>query len=68
MRKKIDVLDTKIVALLGERARISLSIGKEKLKEKKGVYAPDREKAVLERIKKLNKGQVSKDALEAIYR
>ena len=46
LRKKIDGLDAKIVALLNERAGITLSIGKEKIKNKKSIYAPAREQEV----------------------
>ncbi|MFA5059014.1 MAG: prephenate dehydratase [Candidatus Omnitrophota bacterium] len=68
LRKKIDSIDGQIVSLLDARAKISLSIGKEKIKNKKGIYSPDREKAVLDRIKALNKGPMPAAALEAIYR
>ena len=68
LRKKIDALDAKIIALLNERAGITLSIGKEKIKNKKSIYAPDREQDVLRRIKELNKGPISPDAVKAIYR
>ncbi len=68
LRKKIDVLDEKIIFLLNERAKISLNIGKEKIRDNRGIYSPDREKAVLERIKKINKGPMPKEAFEAIYR
>ncbi len=68
LRKKIDALDTRIVGLLNDRAQISQEIGKEKAKHNKSVYAPDREKEVLDRIKALSKGPVSAGAIQAIYR
>ncbi len=68
LRKKIDSLDVRIVALLNERAGITLSIGKEKIKNKKSIYAPEREKQVLARIRGLNRGPLSKQSLEAVYR
>lgn len=67
-RNKIDAIDKKVIGLLNERAKSSSAIGKIKLKKKKGVYAPDREKQVLERIKKINMGPMSNSAFEAIYR
>jgi len=67
-RKKIDAIDTKIVSLLNKRAKLSMLIGKEKLKNKKSIYAPDREKAILKRIKTLSKGPMSEEAFEAVYR
>ena len=68
LRKKIDGLDARIIALLNDRAAITLSIGREKIKNKKPIYAPHREQEVLKRIKGLNKGPIKNEAVEAIYR
>jgi len=68
LRKKIDGLDAKIIELLNDRAAITLSIGKEKIKNKKPIYAPEREQDVLKRIKALNGGPIQNEAVEAIYR
>ena len=68
LRKKIDALDAKIIGLLNDRAGVTLSIGQEKIKNKKPIYAPDRESDVLKRIKALNGGPIKNEALEAIYR
>jgi chorismate mutase/prephenate dehydratase len=68
LRKKIDALDAKIIDLLNDRAAITMSIGREKIKNKKPIYAPDREQAVLKRIKELNLGPIKNEAVEAIYR
>lgn len=68
LRKKIDGLDAKIIELLNDRAAITLSIGHEKIKNKKPIYAPAREQDVLKRIKSLNAGPIKNEALESIYR
>ena len=68
LRKKIDTLDARIVSLLNERCAISEAIGKEKLKNNKEFYAPQREKEVLRRVQSLNKGKIPASALSAIYR
>ena len=68
LRKKIDGLDARIIELLNDRAAITLSIGKEKIKNKKPIYAPEREQDVLKRIKNLNAGPIKNEAVEAIYR
>jgi chorismate mutase/prephenate dehydratase len=68
LRKKIDGLDAKIIELLNDRAAITLSIGKEKIKNNKPIYAPEREQDVLKRIKNLNSGPIKNEAVEAIYR
>ncbi len=67
-RKAIDAIDAKILEFLNERAKASQAIGKIKLTKGQGIYAPHREKEVLDRLKALNKGPVSAAALEAIYR
>ena len=71
LREKIDELDHRIVELLNARARIVVDIGKIKHRSGSPVYAPDREKVVLERIRAANKavgGPLANSCLEAIYR
>ncbi|MFZ5800844.1 MAG: prephenate dehydratase [Candidatus Omnitrophota bacterium] len=68
LRMKVDQVDAKIIRLLNERAKISLAIGKIKLKENRTVYSPDREKEILSRLNKLSRGPLHPAALEAIYR
>ena len=68
LRKKIDALDARIIELLNDRAAITLTIGQEKIKNQKPIYAPAREQDVLKRIKALNKGPIQNEAVEAIYR
>lgn len=67
-RKKIDSIDAKILELLNDRAQASKQIGKIKKKEGRGIYSPEREKEVLERLKSMNQGPVTPQAIEAIYR
>jgi len=68
LRRRIDALDSQIVPLLNARAQIVVEVGK--LKQQSGVpiYAPDREKAVLERVRTINKGPLANRSLEAVYR
>lgn len=68
LRQKIDAIDEKIVDCLNQRAQVSLEIGKEKARTNKSVYAPSREIEVLKRLRKLNNGPISNEALEAVYR
>jgi chorismate mutase/prephenate dehydratase len=67
-RKVIDRLDEQIVRLLNERTRHGLAIGDIKLKAGEEIYAPHRERAVLDRICRLNQGPMTDDQLCAIYR
>jgi chorismate mutase / prephenate dehydratase len=67
-RKAIDRLDAQIVRLLNERTKHVLGIGEIKLKAGEEIYAPHRERAVFQRICKLNQGPMTDDSLRAIYR
>jgi chorismate mutase/prephenate dehydratase len=68
LRKKIDAIDAKIVALINERTAQVLRIGAIKRKAGKEVYAPEREKVVYERLAALNTGLLPEQSLRAIYR
>jgi chorismate mutase/prephenate dehydratase len=67
-RKAIDRLDGQIVKLLNERTKHVLAIGEMKLKAGEEIYAPHRERAVLQRICRMNPGPITNDSLRAIYR
>src|SRR3989338_1205632 len=67
-RKDIDSIDEKILKLLNDRAEASKKIGRIKKKEGQGIYAPHREKEVLDRLKEINRGPLTSPAIEAIYR
>lgn len=67
-RKAIDALDKKLVALLNDRTRHVLEIGSIKRQAGEEIYAPHRERQVLQRIARLNKGPITDDSLKAIYR
>ncbi len=67
-RTAIDKLDAQIVRLLNERTRHVLAIGDMKLAAGEEIYAPHRERAVFDRICKLNPGPITHEQLRAIYR
>jgi len=67
-RERIDQIDSELVKLLNERAQVVIEIGKLKSKTGGQIYAPDREKEVLEKIKAANQGPLPDRALAAIWR
>jgi len=67
-RKAIDRCDAQIVKLLNERTKHVLAIGEIKLKAGEEIYAPHRERAVLQRICRRNQGPITNESLRAIYR
>jgi chorismate mutase/prephenate dehydratase len=67
-RKQIDEIDLQLVELLNQRAKIVVEVGKLKNVSDRPIYAPDREKAVISKIAKANKGPLPDKALAAIWR
>src|SRR5580692_347845 len=67
-RKAIDSLDKKLIRLLSERTRHVLAIGEIKHAAGEEIYAPHRERAVLDRVAKMNPGPMTADQIRAIYR
>ena len=59
LRSRIDELDSELLKLLNERAKCVIEIGKIKQKEKKDVLDPLREKELLDRLNKVNKGPMT---------
>ena len=59
LRSSIDELDSQLLKLLNERAKCVIEIGKIKKKEKKDVLVPLREKELLDRLSKVNKGPMT---------
>jgi chorismate mutase / prephenate dehydratase len=68
VRKRIDTIDSRILELLNARARETKQIGKLKLKKGQAIYAPHRETQILKRLKGLNRGPLTPEAIGAIYR
>jgi len=68
LRAQIDALDVKLVALINERARIAVQIGRLKAQSGDKPYAPSREIQVYQRVAKLNQGPLPNDAFRSIYR
>ena len=66
-RKKIDELDRKLVALLSERARAAVEIGKLKRNTSMPIYEPDRERIVFENVQRANPGPLPGRDLVRIY-
>lgn len=68
LRKKIDSIDHKLIDLINERTSYAVKIGKIKRELRKGIYSPEREKAVYKRLSRLSKGPLPIESMRAIYR
>lgn len=68
LRRGIDRLDGRILHLLNDRARVVLKIGRIKASLREDLYAPAREKALIDRLKRKNRGPFPLHALQSVYR
>ena len=69
LRREIDALDARIVALLNERARLGRAIGHAKAQAGwSGIRDPRREREVLLRVSMANGGPLAQADLVTIYR
>ena len=66
-RVKIDELDRQLVALISERARCAVEIGRLKQNSSLPVYEPDRERIIFENIARQNEGPLTQVQLRQIY-
>ncbi len=68
LRKEIDRVDDRLLELLNRRAKLAIKIGRIKKKSLMNAYVPEREREILERLLKKNKGPFPENALKLIYR
>lgn len=68
LRTRINRLDSRLVALLDDRAKAAIDMAVLKKTSGVGYYAPDREQEVHARAKKISQGVFPLKALRAVYR
>jgi chorismate mutase/prephenate dehydratase len=68
LRKRIDVIDDKILRFLNQRAKLVLAINTVKQKNNLEPYAAERELDIMDRLKKTLKGPLSDEDIEIIFR
>jgi chorismate mutase len=66
-RKKIDEIDRKLVELLNQRAKMAQEIGRLKRNTQMPIYEPEREKTILENIRRENQGPLPHEELARIF-
>ncbi|GBC77807.1 P-protein [bacterium HR08] len=66
-RRMIDEIDAQLVELLNRRSRCAIEIGKLKRAQNLPVYSPEREREVLERVRRLNRGPLDDEALRRLF-
>ena len=69
-RDAIDVIDAEMLSLINERMEVVRRVGEIKHQSGAPIYRPEREKAILERLERLNteqNGLLNAEAIEAIF-
>jgi chorismate mutase/prephenate dehydratase len=68
LRRRIDRVDDRLLALLNERARLVLEVAAQKQRTNTAVYAPARERNVLARIARANRGPLTTPQVRGLFR
>jgi chorismate mutase/prephenate dehydratase len=69
LRRKIDALDRRLVALLNERAELARDVGRAKARAgRRAIRDAEREREVLLRVTMANQGPMPQADLLAVYR
>ena len=66
-RKELDLINQELLTLLNQRLRITLEIGKVKKEMGKRIYDTEREKEILDRLKRKNRGPLKEEDLRKIF-
>ena len=68
LRERLDIIDEQIMSLLSERAKVVMKVADFKRHHNIPIYIPEREAAIIERLRTTNPGPLPGDAIERIYR
>ncbi|MGE3537249.1 MAG: chorismate mutase [Candidatus Tectimicrobiota bacterium] len=68
LRQRLDSIDAQIMLLLSERATVITQVAAFKRQHNIPIYIPEREDAIMVRLRSLNPGPLPGDAVERIYR
>jgi chorismate mutase/prephenate dehydratase len=68
LRKHIDSIDDRILALLDERATVVADVARAKTTAHVPTYDPEREREVLDRLSSKGSGRFPREAIRAVYR
>ncbi len=67
LRERLDIIDQQMMLLLSERAKVIAKVADFKRLHNLPVYVPEREAAIMARLRTLNPGPLPGDAVERIY-
>src|SRR6266446_8849396 len=67
LRRRIDEIDRRLVALLNERAGCAIALGRVKQERALPIYQPAREEEVLGNVQRTNSGPLQSEALRRLF-
>lgn len=67
LRDKLDTIDNQLLKLINERMDVVHEVGVLKAHSGGAIYRPEREKAIIDRLEKLNDGKLNRAAIEALF-
>ncbi|MCE6990270.1 prephenate dehydratase [Dyadobacter sp. CY323] len=67
LRDRIDTLDDQLLNILNERMELVKKVGELKRSSQSIIYRPEREKQILDRLEKCNKGLLTRQAIDTIF-
>lgn len=67
LRDKLDAIDNELLKLLNKRMDIVHEVGVLKAHSGGAIYRPEREKAIIDRLERLNDGKLNRAAIEALF-
>ncbi len=68
LRLQLDAIDSEIMALLSKRAELIVQVADVKRHENIPVHIPERETAIMQRLRLHNNGPLKGDAIERVFR
>lgn len=67
LRDKLDSIDEQLLSLINDRMDVVHQVGTLKAKSGGAIYRPERERAIIDRLDALNKGSLTRPAIEALF-
>ena len=67
LRKEINAIDDELLKLLNKRMDFVKEVGKLKQNDGSSIYRPEREQEIIQRLTKNSKGDLTPEAIEAIF-
>src|SRR5687767_15570076 len=68
IRRDIDAIDEQLVQMLTDRVELAKEVGRVKGQDNRPYFTPERERAIFEKLERINPGTLQNRQLRAIFR